>query len=104
MVAHVLAAYGLSERRSCIALGVDRSSICYRSVRPDQTPLRLRNRDLSQTGVRYGYVWIYILLRREGWIVNHKPVYRLYREDGLSLRLKRPKRHVSAASRDRQSV
>ena len=85
-----------------MALGVDRSSIRYRSVRPDQTPLRLRIRDLSQTRVRYGYFRIYILLRREGWLVNHKRVYRLYREDGLSLRLKRPRRHVSAAGRERQ--
>ncbi len=46
---------------------------------------------------RYGYSMIYILLRREGWFVNHKRVYRLYREDGLSLRLKRPRRNVSAA-------
>lgn len=42
------------------------------------------------------------MLRREGWTVNHKRVYRLYRNDGLSLRLKRPRRHVSAASRNRQ--
>jgi putative transposase len=102
MVAQVQAAHGLSERRCCAALGVDRSSIRYRSVRPDQTPLRLRIRDLSQTRVRFGYFRIYILLRREGWLVNHKRVYRLYREDGLSLRLKRPRRNVSAASRERQ--
>ncbi len=102
MVAHVQAFHGLSERRCCVALGVDRSSIRYRSVRPDQTPLRLRIRDLSQTRVRYGYFRIYILLRREGWLVNHKRVYRLYREDGLSLRLKRPRRNVSAAGRERQ--
>jgi putative transposase len=52
--------------------------------------------------VRYGYFRIYILLRREGWRVNHKRVYRLYRAEGLSLRLKRPRRHVSAAHRERQ--
>ena len=52
--------------------------------------------------MRYGYFRIYIMLRREGWRVNHKRVYRLYRNDGLSLRLKRPRRHVSAASRNRQ--
>ena len=52
--------------------------------------------------MRYGYFRIYILLRREGWRVSHKRVYRLYREDGLSLRLKRPRRNVSAANRVRQ--
>jgi len=79
------------ERRGCVALGVDRSSIRYRSTKPDQAPLRLRIRDLAKTRVRYGCFRIYILLRREGWMVNHKRVYRLYREEGLSLRLKRPR-------------
>jgi putative transposase len=40
--------------------------------------------------VRYGYFRIYVLLRRDGWMVNHKRVNRLYREDGLGVRLKRP--------------
>jgi putative transposase len=92
----------VSERRSCVALGVERSTIRYRSTKTDQAPLRLRIRDLAKTRVRYGYFRIYILLRREGWMINHKRVYRLYREEGLSLRLKRPRRHVSAANRERQ--
>lgn len=83
-------------------LTFDRRSIRYRSIRADQTPLIMRIRDIAQTRMRYGYFRIYILLRREGWVVNHKRVYRLYREDGLSLRLKRPRRHVSAATRERQ--
>ena len=62
----------------------------------------LRIRDLAATRTRYDYFRIYILLRREGWFVNHKRVYRLYRDDGLSLRLKKPRRNVSAANRDRQ--
>ncbi len=62
----------------------------------------MRIRDRAKTRVRYGYFRISVLLRREGWMVNHKRVYRLYREDGLSLRLKRPRRHVSAANRERQ--
>lgn len=92
----------MSERRSCLALGVDRSSVRYVSRKPDQAPLRLRIHDLAAARVRYGYFRIYILLRREGWLVNHKRVYRLYREDGLSLRLRRPRRNVSAANRERQ--
>jgi putative transposase len=62
----------------------------------------MRIRDIAQSLMRYGYFRIYILLRRVGWVVNHERVYRLFREDGLSLRLKRPRRHVSAARRDRQ--
>jgi len=101
-VRQVQATHGVSERRSCVALGVERSTIRYRSTKTDQAPLRLRIRDLAKTRVRYGYFRIYILLRREGWMINHKRVYRLYREEGLSLRLKRPRRHVSAANRERQ--
>jgi len=101
-VRQVQATHGVSERRGCVALDVDRSTIRYRSIKPDQAALRLRIRDLAKTRVRYGYFRIYILLRREGWTVNHKRVYRLYREEGLSLRLKRPRRHVSAADRERQ--
>src|SRR5690606_10332765 len=87
---YVQSSYAVSERRSCAILPFDRRSIRYRSVRADQTPLLMRIRDIAQTRMRYGYFRIYILLRREGWVVNHKRVYRLYREDGLSLRLKRP--------------
>ena len=55
VVAHVQAAHGVSERRSCGVLGVDRSSIRYVSHQPDQTPLMLRIRDLAATRTRYGY-------------------------------------------------
>ena len=92
----------MSEGSGCVALGVGRSSIRYRSTTSDQAPLRMRICDLAKSRVRYGYFRIYILLRREGWRVNHKRVYRLYRDEGLSLRLKRPRRHVSAARRERQ--
>ena len=58
--------------------------------------------DLAKSRVRYGYYRIYILLRREGWRVKHKRVHRLYRDEGLNLRLKRPRRPVSGAHRERQ--
>ena len=94
--------HGVSERRGCAALSFDRASVRYRSVKADQTPLIMRIRDLARTRMRYGYFRLYILLRREGWRVNHKRVHRLYREDGLSLRFRRPRRHVTAARRERQ--
>jgi len=92
-------AYRLSERRACRAVGVCRSFIGYRSVRPPQESLRKRLRELASVRVRAGYQQLHTLLRREGWRVNHKRVYRLYREEGLTLQRKRPKRHRSAAVR-----
>jgi len=100
IVAYVHASLGVSERRSCLALGVDRASVRYVSHRPDHAPLPLCIRDLTATRARYGYFGIYILLRRGG--VNYERVYRLYRGDGLSLWLKRRRRNVTAARRERQ--
>jgi len=62
----------------------------------------MRIRDIARVRVRYGYKRIHVLLRREGWIVNHKRVYRIYCQEGLNLRTKRPKRRVSAAHRVKQ--
>jgi putative transposase len=56
----------------------------------------MRIRDLAGVRVRYGYRRLHVLLRREGWHVNHKRVYRLYKLEGLSLRLKSKKKRVSA--------
>jgi putative transposase len=74
----------------------------YISHKPDQTSLVMCIRDLTAVRTRYGYFQIHILPHREAWVVNHKRVYRLYRNDGLTLRLERPRRNVSAANRDRQ--
>jgi putative transposase len=89
----------VSERRGCAVLRFNRSSHRYRAIRNDQAMLRERIRELAAARVRYGYFRIYILLRREGWKINHKRVYRLYRQEGLSMRLRRPRRHVMAAHR-----
>ena len=61
--------------------------------------LRQRMKDIAKARPRYGYRRVHVLLRREGWQVNHKQLYRLYKEEGLSLRYKRPKRRISAAHR-----
>jgi putative transposase len=57
-------------------------------------------KEIAATRVRYGYRRIHVLLRREGWPVNAKRVYRLYRELGLQLRNKTPKRRVRAKLRN----
>jgi putative transposase len=58
--------------------------------------LRLRLRDLAAARVRYGYRRLHFLLRREGWRVNHKRIYRLYRDEGRGIRVKRRKKLASA--------
>ena len=65
----------------------------------EQAALRIRLRDLAQARVSYGYRRLQVLLEREGWRVNHKRVYRLYREEGLGMRPKKPRRHVTACRR-----
>ena len=85
-------AYQVSERRACSAMGFGRSSQRYRSRRDPQVALRMRLRDLAAVRVRYGYRRLHVLLRREGWAVNHKRVHRLYAEEGLSIRTKLPRR------------
>jgi transposase InsO family protein len=62
----------VSERRGCRVLLFYRSSHRYEAAREDHAVLRLRIREIAEARVRYGYYRIYILLRREGWKVNHK--------------------------------
>jgi len=81
-------------------LRAERSSYHYRGNRADQANLKNRIREIAETRVRYGYRRIHVLLRREGWDVNGKRVYRLYKELGLQLRRKPPKRRVKAKLRD----
>jgi len=76
-----------------------KSSYYYKPKKDDQLALRLRIKEIAAARVRYGYQRIYVLLRREGWSINHKRVHRLYKLDGLNLRQKKPKRRVSAANR-----
>ena len=84
--------YQISERRACAAMGFLRSVQRYQSRRDPQTALRMRLKDLAAVRVRYGYRRLHVLLRREGWAVNHKRVHRLYAEEGLSIRTKLPRR------------
>src|SRR5215207_8021152 len=58
-----------------------------------------RIREIAETRVRYGYRRIHVLRRREGWLVNSKRVFRVYREIGLQLRNKSPKRRAKAQLR-----
>ncbi|MEZ5936160.1 MAG: IS3 family transposase [Alphaproteobacteria bacterium] len=90
----------VSIRRACKVLQAQRSTYHYVSISPPQADLKKRIKEIAETRVRYGYRRIHVLLRREGWLVNTKRVYRLYRELGLQLRNKTPKRKVKAKLRE----
>ena len=84
--AHLQSAPGMSERRACRVLGVDRTSVRYQATRPADTDLRERLRTLAAERRRFGYRRLLVLLRREGHAVNGKRVQRLYREKKLTVR------------------
>jgi len=104
LVDGVLLDWGASIRRACRVLPFDTSSYHYQSRRTDPTFLKKRIKEICETHVRYGYRRVYRILRREGWIVNAKKVYRLYRELGLQLRNKTPKRRVKAKLREDRAL
>lgn len=94
----------MSARRACAALRIDRALYVYKSKRGTQAELKQRIKEICETRVRYGYRRVHVLLRRDGWAVNPKRIYRLYKELGLQLRNKVPKRRVKAKLRDDRRV
>jgi putative transposase len=91
--------FGASQTQACRVMMISRSLYRYRSRAMDQTLLVLRIKEIAAARVRYGYQRIHVLLRREGWQINRKRVYRLYRMEGLSLYQRRPKRSRAAQQR-----
>jgi putative transposase len=83
---------GFGVTRACGLLMISRSLYGYRSRRPVTAGLRERICELAGEKRRYGYRRIHVLLRREGWSVNRKRTYRLYREAGLAVRRRKRKR------------
>lgn len=83
---------GFSQRRACRLVGTARSTVRYRSQRRDDDgALRRRLRELAAQRPRFGYRRLHVLLRREGTVVNHKRIARLYREEGLAVRCRKRK-------------
>ena len=85
-VAHLKGAHEMSERRACRVIGCQRMTIRYRSRRPDDPKLRERLVALARERRRFGYRRLLIFLRREGFVVNHKRLFRIYREERLMVR------------------
>ena len=78
--------FKVSERRACHILNIHRPLVRYHSSRPADDSLRQRLRELSFERKRFGYRRLHVLLTREGVKVNHKKLWRIYKEEGLSVR------------------
>lgn len=87
---------GITERRACRFTGFARASQRYSPRRPPRTELRERLKTLAIMRPRWGYRRLHILLRREGYDINHKLTRRLYREEGLAVRRRKRKRVATA--------
>jgi putative transposase len=85
-VAHLRSAFEVSERRACRIIGCARMTVRYRSRRADDSSLRTRLRALAHERRRFGYRRLHLFLRREGFRVNHKRLFRIYREERLMVR------------------
>ena len=98
-VAWAETAFRMSERRACQALVVHRSVIRYVAHGAEHQPVRARLRELAHARPAFGHKRLHVLLRREGWTLNHKTTRRLYRLEGLTRRVRRPKRRRAVTAR-----
>ncbi len=85
-IAHACEQHGVSERRACRVLDIDRSTVRYRSARPDDAELRAAIRQVATERRRFGYRRIHVMLERQGIHMNQKKLRRLYREEKLQVR------------------
>jgi putative transposase len=85
-VAHLVDYHGMSERRACKAIGCCRMTMRYQTIRVDDGVLRQRMRAIAHERRRFGYRRLHVLLKREGYVINHKKLFRLYREEKLTVR------------------
>lgn len=96
--------YRVSVSSACSVVMISRGVFHYVEHKRDDRAVRQRMREIAETRVRYGFWRIQVLLRREGWTDNHKRTYRIYREEGLNLRSKRPRRSKAGAHRMQRPV
>ena len=83
----------MSERHACRLLGLARSTKRYQGRKGKRdASLRTRWKELAAKRMRFGYRRLTAMLLREGMAANHKRVYRLYREEGLAMRIRRRRR------------
>jgi len=85
-VVHACEVHGVSQRRACQALRIDRSTVRYTSLRPDDASLREAMKAVAAERRRFGYRRIHVMLDRQGIVMNQKKLRRLYREEKLQVR------------------
>ena len=90
----VIERHGLSQRHACRLVGLDRSTLRYQRKRPDDAGVRQRLRDLAAERRCFGYRRLGWMLAREGHVMNHKKLYRLYREERLMVRRRRGRKRA----------
>lgn len=95
VVVYLQETHQLSERRACTMVGLCRSSCRYQAMPKNDEEIRSRLRELAEERRKFGAPRLHTMLRREGHLINHKRTERLYREEGLSLRMKKRKKRTS---------
>jgi putative transposase len=98
-VAHLRSAFDMSERRACRIIGCMRMTMRYRSRRSNDAELRARLRALAHERRRFGYRRLHVFLKQEGFRVNHKRLFRLYREERLMVRRRGGRKRALGNSR-----
>jgi putative transposase len=89
-----MASHDISQRRACKLVSVDPKTV-RREVVPDAPEIRLRMRAIANERRRFGYRRIGVMLEREGIVMNHKKLRRLYREEGLAVKRRRGRKRAT---------
>ena len=89
----------MSERRACKAIGCCRMTMRYQTTRADDAGLRQRLRAIAQERRRFGYRRLHVLLKRKGYLIIHKKLFRLYREEKLAVRRRGGRKRRSGPGR-----
>jgi len=92
-VLRAMKGHPISQRRACVLIGVDPKSV-RREHPPDNPEIRLEMNKIAEKRRRFGYRRIGVMLERKGMVMNEKKLYRIYREEGLSVRRRRGRKRA----------